>query len=143
NDLVEDPELLPEERARKLLALFQKLAGAGLLTYLSLRASADEMSALNDRPRHVPSTGPARPSREKLADLTDPRATVDTREAPVAEGHTGEGRLTTRVRTGVADAPKSVGPEETEFAKFYSEEKEPWRERDIGFDHVYLKDRKE
>ena len=92
NNLVEDPELLPEERARKLLDLFRKLSAAGLLTYLSLRGSAGELEVLNERPRHVPSQGPTRPSGEKLAELTDPTATVDTTKPPVAEGHThGEG----------------------------------------------------
>ena len=140
NDLVEDPELLPEERARKLLALFHKLATAGLLTYLSLRGSTGELETLNDRPRHVPSAGPTRPAREKLADLTDPQATVDTREAPVVEGHTKEGRHSTRLRTGVAEHPKVVGPEETEFAREYSWEKERWRRRTITRKRVSLVD---
>jgi len=140
DELVDDPELLPEDRARKLLALFHKLGATGLLTYLSLRGSVGEMQVLNDRPRHVPSEGHARPSGEKLADLTDPTATVDTTRPPAVEGHTNERAHTTRLRTGVADAPKVVGPEETELARFYSWEKERWREREISDDHILLVD---
>jgi hypothetical protein len=142
DELVEDPELLPEERARKLLALFHKLAAAGLLTYLSLRGSAGELQALNDRPRHVPSQGSTRPSGEKLADLTDPTATVDTTRPPEVEGHTSERAHTTRLRTGVADAPKVLGPQETEFARFYSEEKHPWERRVIDRQQIILEDQR-
>jgi hypothetical protein len=142
NELVEDPEILPEDRARKLLALFHRLGAAGLLTYLSLRGSAADREILNDRPRHVPSEGPARPPGEKLSALTDPTATLDTTEPPVAEGHTKEKAHTTRLRTGIAEHPNIVGPEETEFAKFYSYEAYPWRFRAIADDEVYLVDNK-
>jgi hypothetical protein len=140
NDLVEDPELLPEDRARKLLALFRKLGEAGLLTYISLRAGVAEMEALNDRPRHVPPEGGARPAGQKLADLTDPGATVDTTRPPEAEGHTAEGKQTTRVRTGVAEAPKVVGAEET-FEQFLAKKRYPFPEKRISKDLIYLLDR--
>jgi hypothetical protein len=42
----------------------------------------------------------------------------------------------------VADAPKVVGPEETEFARFYSRDKHDWRERYLDWEHIELEDRK-
>jgi hypothetical protein len=140
NDLVEDPELLPEDRSRKLLALFRKLGEAGLLTYISLRAGAAEMEALNDRPRHVASAGGARPAGEKFRELTNPRATVDATRPPEAEGHTGEGRQTTRVRTGVGESPKAVGPEET-FEQFIAKKNHRWREKIVSKKQISLVDR--
>jgi hypothetical protein len=138
NDLVEDPELLPEDRSRKLLALFRKLGEAGLLTYISLRAGAAEMEALNDRPRHVASAGGARPAGEKFRELTNPRATVDATRPPEAEGHTGEGRQTTRVRTGVGESPKALGPES--FAEFIRKKRHHWEEKVITDEVIELVD---
>jgi hypothetical protein len=140
--LVDEPELLPEERAQKLLALFRKLAATGLLTYLSLRGASSELEALNERPRHVASEGQARPPGEKLRALTDPAATVDTTQPPVAEGHTSAGKQKTQVRLTVAEHPRVVGPEETEFATFYERRKHRWRERDITSTRICLRDRK-
>jgi hypothetical protein len=59
----------------------------------------------------------------------------------VVEGHTEEGRHTTKLRTGIAEHPKVVAPEDTEFAKFYSQEKEPWKKRELDVDHIILEDR--
>jgi hypothetical protein len=58
------------------------------------------------------------------------------------EGHTEEGRHTTKLRTGIAEHPKVVAPEDTDFAKFYSAEKYPWRDRKIGKSYIRLEDRK-
>jgi hypothetical protein len=138
--LTDDPGLLPDERARKLLALIRNLAASGLLTYVSLRAAASELAHLQARPRHVASAGEARPSGEKLAALTDPRATIDTRTVPAAEGHGREGRHRTVLTTHRVH-PRIVAPEETEFAKFYGRERHRWRDRDLTKDEILLFDK--
>lgn len=139
--LTEDPALLPEERSRRLMALIRNLAATGLLSYVSLRAAAAELATLHARPRHVPDEGEARAASDKLDDLTNPGATVDATRPPTAEGHTREGTHKTTLRTGIPAHPKVIGPEQTEFATFYSEGKYKWKEREILDDYIHLVDR--
>jgi hypothetical protein len=142
DQLTTQPGLLPEERARRLLALVRNLAATGLLTYVSLRGAAGELANLEARPRHVASEGEARPSGEKLAALTNPGATIDTTRPPVVEGHplAAEGRQRTTVSTRPV-AVRPLGPEETAFAKFYRGKDHPWREVEVTRDYLFLFDK--
>jgi hypothetical protein len=139
--LMKAPDLAPEERARKILALFAELVAVGLMTAVSFRASAKEADSLDKRPRHFADDPRSNTPGDRLDALTNPREVVDTTQPPVAEGHTNEGGHKTTLNTGVAPAPAGrLGPKETEFAKFYPGGRQ-WRKREIGTSEIELIDR--
>lgn len=97
----------PDERARKLMALFARAAlGAGLL-YVNVKASASDLASLSATPKHLPSIGEARPPREKLAELRDPSKEVEIGGPPKVEGHTDQGSQKTTVHEGQVRDPST------------------------------------
>jgi hypothetical protein len=140
-DLTEgNPDLLPEERASRLLALIRNLATAGLLTYVSLRASARELENLNKKPDHLPNEGQARASGEKLADLTNREATVDVTKPKTVEGNTKEPVHKAKVETGGGSHPKEVDVFERTFAKDFPPDASMWKERRFSATEIYFED---
>jgi hypothetical protein len=140
-ELTENPDIPPDERSRRLLALIGNLASAGLLTYVSLRASTREVENLNKKPKHLPNEGPARSSGDKLADLTNPKPTVDTTKPPPVEGHTKEEVHETTVESKPPTHPKVIAAWETEFAKLYPDDPTIWKYRKVSKTHIKLGDK--
>jgi hypothetical protein len=140
-ELTENPDIPPEERSRRLLALIRDLAAASLLTYVSLRASSRELENLNEKPKHGPNEGQARSSGDKVADLTNPAAPpIDTTKTPTAEGHTKEEMHETTVET-TATHPKKIDPLETEFARLYPADNTKWKYRKFSRTHIKIGDK--
>jgi hypothetical protein len=139
--LTDDPDLVPEERARKLLVLFQALAAGTLLTYFSLRASARDLANLDKQARHLTTDDRARSIRDKLSALTDPDETLDPSRPPVVDGHTRDGTHHARAAAGTAHHPKVVSPNDTELAKKYPEHLHPWIDWEISGTEILLWDR--
>lgn len=117
--IMSDPGLTPQQRTDRLLELFRSMALAGTMTYISVKSSKADLDNLNRAPRHLDGDQVRAPA-EKLADLRDPSKVIDTTKPPVAEGHTQDGRVDTRVQETqrrthrVADAARrapSVYPE--------------------------------
>jgi hypothetical protein len=138
--LAEAPGLLPEDRERRLRELMRGLTISGLLTYVSLRASKREMEHLNEKPRHVPNEGQARPIADKIADLTNRSATVDTTKPKHAEGHTDLVVNKTEAPVGSTARPGNQSASETEFAKKYPPDSTKWVRHRFTGTEILLED---
>lgn len=141
--LMTDPTYPPEERARKMLALFAELTAVGLMTAMSFRASAKEAEHLNAKPRHLKDDVRANVPEDRLNDLTKPDELIDTTAPSIAEGNTKEIQHKTVVNTGISPAVRSkrIGATKTEFAKLYSEDGHPWRRHLINKNEIHLVDK--
>jgi hypothetical protein len=127
---MKDPSYPPEERARKILALFAELTAVGLLTAVSFKASAKEATSLSAKPRYLKDEPRVNVPEERLQELVTPDKPWDATVPPVLEGHTKEIKQKTIVNTGIKPAPpKIVGPQETEFAKRYPKDDSKWQTR--------------
>jgi hypothetical protein len=140
--LLKDPTYTPEERARKLLAVFAELTALGLMSAVSFRASAKEAEHLSAGPRHVKADAHANVPAEKLDDLTKPGKILDTTPPPIAEGHAKEVEQKALATTGIEPAPTPIvlSPEETEFAKFYEKNNFKWSIRALTTHTINLHD---
>jgi hypothetical protein len=138
--LSEDPDILPEERIRRMLALIRGLVISGTLTYLSLRASTRELDTFNKKPDHVESKGPTLPTGEKVSALTDSKATVDATKPPPVEGHTDKQIAKAEVKEAAAHPRKPLASEETAFATKYPQDPALWKNRLVLKEQLHLED---
>ncbi|MGC4092495.1 MAG: sulfite exporter TauE/SafE family protein [Polyangiaceae bacterium] len=130
----------PEERSRKLLLVFAELSAVGLMTAMSLKASAKEAEHLSSKPVHLQGDPRSNVSSNTLERIANPKERIDTTKPPVAEGHTKEVQQKTTVARAVK--PKGfVRPLETEFAKKYRKDGHPWQRHVITEDEIYLIDK--
>jgi hypothetical protein len=88
--LRKDPNLLPEERARQISALFVRLAATGALTYMSLRADASQIADLAKK-RGIP----ADKTKLVLGDLKDESKKIGLGAAKSTEGKVEKGKTRT------------------------------------------------
>ena len=95
-----DPNLLPEERARQISALFARLAATSALTYMSLRADAAQLADLAKKHGI-----PAGKTKLTLADLKDETKKVELGAPKATESKVAKGKAKTVVETREA-APK-------------------------------------
>ena len=137
DQILKAPDLSPEERVRRLLAL---LGTAAVVTYISIQATKKDLENLAKAPAHVASEGRNRPPKDKLKDLTDPTKTIDTTEPPAAEGHTKDKKHKTTIQTGAQHHPTKVAPEETELARAYPKDESLWKNREIKDQVISLED---
>lgn len=85
-----DPDLLPEERARQVSALFVRLAATGALTYVSLRADTTQIADLAKK-RGIP----AGKTKAVLADLKDESKKIELGQPKTTESTVEKGRART------------------------------------------------
>jgi hypothetical protein len=88
--LRKDPNILPEERARQMSALFVRLAATGALTYISLRADASQIADLAKK-RGIP----ADKTKLLLGDLKDESKKIELGAAKATEGKVEKGKTKT------------------------------------------------
>jgi len=139
--LLKDPNYSPEERARKMLAVFAELTALGLMTAISFRASAKEADALCQKPKYLQAHPDANVAEETLDRLTKPGELIDRTKPPIAEGHSAEPQHKTTVNTGIRPAPKLVGPEDTAFAKAYPPDPSKYSHRELTKYKIQILDR--
>lgn len=94
-----DPELSPDDRARRLLATLGQLTALGALTYLSYRATGSARDHLDTRTAHVrdEDAGGIGASATQLQSVRDRLRAIVDRDGPpldltvppIVEGHTG------------------------------------------------------
>lgn len=102
--LRKDPNLLPEERARQISVLFARLAATGALTFIALRADAEQLASLAKK-RGVPTAK----SRRSLDDFADTEKHIDLNEPKPTEGDVSNGTAKTTADTR-EPPPKSQRP---------------------------------
>jgi hypothetical protein len=85
-----DANLLPEERARQISALFVRLAATGALTYVSLRADTSQIADLAKK-RGIP----AGKTKATLADLKDESKKIELGEPKATPGEVEKGKART------------------------------------------------
>jgi hypothetical protein len=113
------------------------LAALGLMTYFSHQATGRALDHLETKPQHladqhVPSPDHLKSTKEKLDTLVDPKGTLDLTAPPIVEGHTskpqkaaqtkgkaGRHKTTVTIAEAHQPPPKTVDPEETDFAKAF------------------------
>lgn len=143
NRLMTDPSYPPEERARKMLALFAELTAVGLMTAISFKASANEASSLSTKPKYLDG-GDTRASvpQDKIDRLVQKDQVINNTRTPVAEGHTKNVTQRTTVNTGVVAVEAGPRPpKDTVFAKAYAQDGHPWRTYSITETEIDLMDK--
>jgi hypothetical protein len=144
--LMNDPSIPPEERARKMLALFAELTAVGLMTAVSIKASLGG-DALTKKARFLkpddPRVSVPDDIMEGLAQPKDGAPPVDLTRRPVVEGSTNETpHQKATLQTGVQKALSArLQPNETEFAKAYPKDGHPWKKHKIGKQQIFLVDK--
>ncbi len=117
DEIMNAPDLMPDERAHKLLELFRSLAVAGVLTYVSVKGTKADLENLGSKAKHLAGEE-ARAPKEKLKDLADPKKTVDITKVPPAETHTNDEKLTVTAQTAQrrsAGQERAKSPFESKF----------------------------
>ena len=146
--LMNDPSIPPEERARKVLQLLAELTAVGLMTAVSIKASASEADALSKKPKYLKPDDPrANVPDDTIKKLTEPPKPgdppIDLAGRPAVEGDTKETpQHKTKMQTGVTQAPVSapLKPTETDFAKLYKKDGHQWQIYKLNEYEIHLKD---
>jgi len=98
DEIMSDKTLTPDERSKKLLELFGSLTLAGVMTFISVKATKADLKHINEVPKHVSGKDAKSPAR-KLEELKNPKGEpLDTTKQPKVEGHTDNGRMKTSVQ---------------------------------------------
>ena len=90
--LQQDPSIPPHQRVQRLLEIFRSAAIDGALIYVSVRGTRADLERMD-----VISRVDGKTSRQRLAELGDPNATVALTKPPVIEAEVAAPPHTTRV----------------------------------------------
>jgi hypothetical protein len=133
--IMSDQSLTPDERAKKLLALFGSLATTAAIIALSVKGNKADLDNLNKAPKHL--TGPeAKSPKDKLEALKNKDGPpLDATKPPKVEAETKQGRQKAVVNEEPArPPPKKVKTFESE----YPPDEDFWRVHKIEKDQIWL-----
>jgi len=92
--ITDDGSLTPTEKVDRILEILRSLAIAGTLLYINVKGTKIDLDNLSRAPKHFEGPTP----EQQLKKLSDPAAELDLTQPPKVEGHTKEGKHTTKAQ---------------------------------------------
>jgi hypothetical protein len=154
----QNPDYLPEERARESLKMLGELVALGMMTYFSCKVTGRALDHLETKPEHladqqVASSEQLKSTKERVDTLVNRKGELDLTAPPISEGHTskpqtaagakakpGQHKTTANVAETHSQPSKTLDPRETDFAKLYARD-ERWTEHLISRTKITLIDK--